>query len=539
MSNPTKAPAPSAVPVSKLLLLEQIIISKHNERKQFDEQALQELAADIKEKGLLQSIGVHQVNGKYEVIYGERRYRALKIAGIKQLEVKVYEVDEEGARLMRLSENLQREDLNPMDEAYGLKLMLSMDRYKGMDRVKAIQDIATRLHRTASYVAKRIQLTQLIKYYQDAVQSNYLSIGQAYPLSVLDVKTQEALNNDNYRGIWVSKKQHIPQPASIIEDRCADQLYILSHAPFDINDAELVKQAGSCTACPKRSGNNPDLFGDGKISPKDICHDPTCYGIKCKMMFTQNIAKLEKEKIPVYYVCSAEYYNVDQLKGFPQHKLLRTSAEWKQVTRESNCEHAIHAINVNSDKMGTLIAICIDKKCSKHWKKDTVVHPSGKNGQPTLDGNPKDYQEMKLKQSAKREVNAVRNELIDQLIKTQYPTTLSKKERDLSAMVIWYARNHGVNYSESKNAGAKEIKSIKNNMTKAAFLYLKSKFGNCNREYLDKEDEEVLMELCQMSGIQVKDIVKLAKTDRDKRDERIRTRVKEVKSKTIVKPKKK
>ena len=108
-----------------VLKLEQMQPGKYQPRTRMDEGALQELAASIRAQGLMQPILVRKVESdgpkpKYEIIAGERRFRASRLAGLTEVPVLVKDVPDESAAAMALIENIQREDLNPLEEAQGI-----------------------------------------------------------------------------------------------------------------------------------------------------------------------------------------------------------------------------------------------------------------------------------------------------------------------------------------------------------------------------------------------------------------------------------
>src|SRR3972149_10315220 len=104
--------------------IEEIIPNRSQPRKHFDESKLQELAESIKEKGILEPLLVRKVDQGYELIVGERRWRAAQKAGLKEVPVLVKEVEGADALEISLIENLQREDLNPIEEAEAFKRLL-------------------------------------------------------------------------------------------------------------------------------------------------------------------------------------------------------------------------------------------------------------------------------------------------------------------------------------------------------------------------------------------------------------------------------
>ncbi|MDP3174041.1 MAG: ParB/RepB/Spo0J family partition protein, partial [Phenylobacterium sp.] len=123
-------PAPSAAEGSpSSLTLDQLVPGQYQPRTHMDEGALYELAESIKAQGVMQPILVRRLSagdnaGKFEIIAGERRFRASRLAGLDTVPVLVREVPDEAAAAMALIENIQREDLNPLEEAQGLQRLI-------------------------------------------------------------------------------------------------------------------------------------------------------------------------------------------------------------------------------------------------------------------------------------------------------------------------------------------------------------------------------------------------------------------------------
>ena len=153
-------------------------------RTNFDEASLQELADSIQEYGLIQPITVRSLDsGYYQIIAGERRWRAARIAGLREVPVRVIEADDKLATELALVENLQREDLNPLEEALGYKRLL--DEY-GMTQEKA----ARRVGKSRPTVTNALRLLNLAPEVQQFVEQGLLSAGHARAL--VGVKPEEA-----------------------------------------------------------------------------------------------------------------------------------------------------------------------------------------------------------------------------------------------------------------------------------------------------------------------------------------------------------
>ncbi|MBQ9769279.1 MAG: ParB/RepB/Spo0J family partition protein [Clostridia bacterium] len=157
-------------------MLSQIEPNRDQPRKDFDEQALNELAESIREHGLLQPILVRsKPSGGYEIIAGERRWRASRIAGLRTVPVVIKEMDEKEAAEVALIENLQREDLNPVEEAMGYRsLMVSY----GLTQ----EQVAERMGKSRSAVANALRLLDLTPSETEALKAGKISAGHARAL---------------------------------------------------------------------------------------------------------------------------------------------------------------------------------------------------------------------------------------------------------------------------------------------------------------------------------------------------------------------
>ena len=154
-------------------------------RKHFDEESLAELAESIREHGIIQPLTVRKLSsGYYQIIAGERRWRAAKLAGLREIPVVVIEADDRKAMELAMIENLQREDLNPMEEAEGYQALI--DQYN-MTQEQA----ASRVGKSRSAVANALRLLNLTPAVRKLVEENRLSAGHARALLPLDARSQE------------------------------------------------------------------------------------------------------------------------------------------------------------------------------------------------------------------------------------------------------------------------------------------------------------------------------------------------------------
>lgn len=154
--------------------------NKEQARKQFDEAALSELADSIAQHGVLQPLLVRPIiGGGYQLIAGERRWRASRIAGLTQVPVIIKELTDDEAAVISLIENLQREDLNPIEEAYGFASLI-----KDFDLTQ--EEAARRVGKSRPAVANALRLLRLPQEVIDTVREGKLSAGHARALAAID-----------------------------------------------------------------------------------------------------------------------------------------------------------------------------------------------------------------------------------------------------------------------------------------------------------------------------------------------------------------
>lgn len=159
--------------------------SREQPRKQFDADALQELAESIKQFGVLQPLLVQKKEDYYEIIAGERRWRASKLAGLKEVPVIVKEFTEQEAVEISLIENIQREDLNPIEEAMAYKRL--------MEEFHLKQDaIAERVSKSRTAVTNSMRLLKLDNRVQQMLIDEMISTGHARALLALESKDAQA-----------------------------------------------------------------------------------------------------------------------------------------------------------------------------------------------------------------------------------------------------------------------------------------------------------------------------------------------------------
>jgi ParB family transcriptional regulator, chromosome partitioning protein len=159
--------------------LEKIVPNEFQPRKYFDDEKLKELAASIKEQGVIQPIIVHKMSGGFQLIAGERRWRAARLAGLKTIPALVKEATKRELLEMALIENIQREDLNPLEAAEAYKRL--------QDEFKLTQDdLAKRVGKERSTVTNFLRILSLPKEVKHEIATGSLSMGHAKALLSLE-----------------------------------------------------------------------------------------------------------------------------------------------------------------------------------------------------------------------------------------------------------------------------------------------------------------------------------------------------------------
>ena len=195
---------PSTLPLS------QMVAGMYQPRTRMDEGALYELAESIKAQGIMQPILVRQLHdgpnaGKYEIIAGERRSRAAKLAGLDTVPVLVRDVPNEAAAAMALIENIQREDLNPLEEAQGLQRLI---KEFGLTHELAAQAVG----RSRSAASNLLRLLNLADPVQSMLMAGDIDMGHARALLALDRATQITAANQ-----ISAKKMSVREAESLVK----------------------------------------------------------------------------------------------------------------------------------------------------------------------------------------------------------------------------------------------------------------------------------------------------------------------------------
>lgn len=340
-----------------------IVPSPTNPRKTFDPARLQELADSIKASGVHQPVLLRPLPAQmladtahmkprpeYELVAGERRYRASLMAGAETIPAMIRELTDAQTLEVQILENLQRDDLTALEEAQGYQQL--------MDRAQiSAEDVATRIGKSRSYVFGRLKLLDMGQDCREALRTGLIDASKALllariPSTALQAKALQEIIRPNH-------------PEGVMNHRMAQEhirsryMLKIEQAVFDHTDASLAPRA--CTICPTRTGADADLFMD--VMGADMCTDPDCYNHKVQQHHGRRRAELEAKGhqiidgqdaraiMPSAMHAPEGYARLDVLADSPTNKPLR-----EELAKLIDKGDVVPVMIVNPHKDGDLIA---------------------------------------------------------------------------------------------------------------------------------------------------------------------------------------
>ncbi|APX75098.1 hypothetical protein BUW96_09555 [Achromobacter insolitus] len=298
-----------------------VIPSKTNPRKRFDQETLQELAGSLRKHGILQPILCREhptESGKLELIAGERRWRAAGIAKLAHVPVRIIVVDDLEMLELQIIENLQRQDLHPIEEAESYEALLAA--HKG-DPEYGVNEMATILKKSRAYIYARLKLCDLqpearTAFFEDKLTASVALLVARIPVRELQLKALHEVTTGETEEYYSDDEG--PMTARRAAEHIQENYMLeLKRAVFPIAQADLTASAGPCTSCIKRTGAQPELFSD--VESADVCTDPTCFDQKKQA----HLAKLAEV---------AEQTGQKVIRGEKAEKIFPTSTRIREAT---------------------------------------------------------------------------------------------------------------------------------------------------------------------------------------------------------------
>lgn len=281
---PVQAPPPFTASDFVTLKVADVDTSPTNPRKDFDKEKLQQLAADITARGVLQPVTVRKKGDRYELVFGERRFRASKLAGTETIPALVRQLTDEQALEAQLMENTG-EPLKPLELAFGYQQLREKEKL-------TVDQLAAKVGRSRISVYNTLKLLEL-----GGDGRKYLEEGQiTMSVAQLAARVPASLQGNYLSAVAGGVKDrwgHEQQPVAFRQaQRLFSDTYMkdVGKAPFDPEDAGLCPKAGPCSACPKRAGNMPGYIEEAKKSP-NVCTDFECFRDKTRAAAEAKAAK--------------------------------------------------------------------------------------------------------------------------------------------------------------------------------------------------------------------------------------------------------
>jgi ParB/RepB/Spo0J family partition protein len=258
--------------------LDQLFISPTNPRKHHDKEKLATLAESVGRIGVLQPVLARKAPAgapaPLELIFGTRRFKAAQLAKLETIPTRLVDMTDDEILDAQAIENGQREDVHPLEEAELYEIMMHPP--KGATfAARTVDEIVAKVGKSRSWIYARLKLLELTKenrkrFYAGAFDASRALLLARIPSAELQNRAGEELADSEERGSWSYRdaQQHVIR----------NYMLRLSDAVFDIKDATLVAKAGACSTCPKRTGNQAELFAD--VASADVCTDPTCFAAK-------------------------------------------------------------------------------------------------------------------------------------------------------------------------------------------------------------------------------------------------------------------
>jgi ParB family chromosome partitioning protein len=393
------------------LALTAIRPSATNPRKSFDQAKLEELADSMRESGVTSPVLVRPAfdpeNGLpdvYELVDGERRFRAAGLAGLVTIPALSREMTDAEVLDVQIVANLQRADVHPVEEAASYRALIEAAAYPSdpdaLARELTAADVARKVGKSVDYVAKRMKLLALHDLASRLFAEGHLSLDHALRLAVLTAKNQVnamvyllgiaawEIKRDKPAEAVIAQRMESWAEQQVMEHRqqfagrrlvspteaelkrwIADHVLLqLSAATWRLDDAALVPAAGPCTTCPKRSGSSQALFGD-LTAEEDVCLDAECFAgkRKARIQYLVNEAKVSGG---ILLKLSSKHGEEKLPADGVTEKTLLKHGQWVEAPNDAqgnrSCVAAAPGLLRDGDDAGKVLMVCALQSCKVH-----------------------------------------------------------------------------------------------------------------------------------------------------------------------------
>lgn len=362
------------------------LASQERRRLHYTEESLDSMAESIKKPhGVIEPIIVRGIFAAdtsfknalqlshYEIVAGERRWRGSVRAAKKTIPARILELTDAEAADIQITENIQREDLSPLDEAFAYADMMDIFGYD-------VQEIAARVGKDSDYVKKRLRLKSLPETVTKALDDDIIGLRHAEEIAKYSPEQQEEIFAFCFeKKYWASDEKTLRPIAQMRKAIQQDYLKLLKHAPFPTDSEDL--HAVSCKKCLVRTGPKQSLFNDD-FEVKDACLNPTCWDQKKIAFVNLTREKIAAETLEIPREKAAEHISkVPLLQGGylkeeekPSEDLIPTN-NFRKLEEKNLCTAAKKGVYFNGDNLGEEQWFCDSPVCPTHGRSFQTEKP--------------------------------------------------------------------------------------------------------------------------------------------------------------------
>lgn len=509
--------------ISVMIQLDQIEVSATNRifrrSHEISPEALEELANSIRIYGVMQAVLVRphpEIEGKYVLIFGERRYRASVLAGKSDIPARIQDANDDAALEIQIVENLQRENVHPINEAKGYKIMLE----KNENMTTA--DLAARFGKSETYVLQRLKLNDLVREAKKDFLEDRMLLGHAILLARLTPHDQRETREQLIR-----RKGGFGTVGELDEFVERNIMNSLSAAPFDKKDESLYKKAGACLTCPKRSGASPMLFAD--IKEKDKCFDRGCFFVKCQKHLVNRTKEIIETQPDVAFLKDYSEPS-EEIATMLTEQQIKPLSEYSDFSQHSTGGKKVKGLWISGNKTGFLVTVFL-KKEEKEVRKN-----EGENAQEQVE---------KIKHRMERGKELDREKVYAKVLEAlqQHPSQKKGFDKKMTAseeVMVWFIIYDKAGYhikdevrkiiGASKDDPQKMYDHIKKMTPESrAFLLRKVILDQYGGNYPDSTYGHIIYRIAtEYRDIDITAFEKEQKEICEKREARAKTRIKEL-----------
>jgi ParB family chromosome partitioning protein len=339
-----------------------LVESAYNPRRTF--KGMDDLTESVRTHGVLVPLIVRKAGkkGKFEVVAGARRLRAAREAGLTEVPCVVRDMSDAEALEVQVLENLQREEVPPLDEAFGYRALIERNGYDA-------DALAAKMGKSKTYIYQRMKLADLTEPARAALEQDRITFSHALHIARLPPGQQETALRYCF-GYYsagtgeIGEDDEVNASVSELAEFIRNRLFCdLSRAAF-AGGVWAWDGGRECKSCPKRTGSSPSLFID--IGEEDICTDEGCFREKL-LAYRQHMVSAHPDYVKIHRCYSS------QPIGLLSH-------EYREVEiGDPDCGHVEKAVVIDeSADAGEVREICRDRTCPVHWAvpKDDTASPA-------------------------------------------------------------------------------------------------------------------------------------------------------------------